>query len=436
MTRMLERLGLHTPELRAWTLYDWANSVFMTTVLQIFPIYFVSVAAAGLPRAEATEKFAFATSAAVTLVALMAPVLGALADQSGLKKRLLAGFMFLGCLATAALYLVHRGDWKLGAVLFILGNVGVTGSIVFYESLLPHVARRDEMDQVCTTGFAMGYLGGGLLLAVNLLWIQRPALFGIPDDASAIRLSFLSAAVWWLVFSIPLLRRVKEPPVSGGRVQGPALVAAFGRLRSTFHELRSYRDALLMLCAFLVYNDGINTIIRMATSYGTEVGIARGDLIAAILMVQIVGVPFSILFGALAGRVGARNAIHFSLAVYCVIAAVGYSMTTAFHFYLLAFLVGTVQGGSQALSRSLYASMIPPGKSAELFGFFGVFEKFGGVVGPAVFAAAVRFTGSSRPAILSLIAFFILGGILLSRVDVARGRSAALRPEPGREVAV
>jgi len=427
---VLERLALHRPELRAWALYDWANSVFMTTVLQIFPIYFVSVAAADLPRAKATERFAFATSAAVILVALLAPVLGALADHTGIKKKLLGGFMLLGSVSTAALYLVKRGDWELGAVVFILGNVGVTGSIVFYESLLPHVARRGEMDRACTTGFALGYLGGGLLLAVNLLWIQHPAAFGIPDDVTAIRLSFLSAALWWLLFSIPVLTRVPEPP-SGGGVLGLAAVGpALARLRRTFHELRSYKDALLMLCAFLIYNDGISTIIRMATSYGTEIGIGRGDLIAAVLMVQLVGVPFSLLFGALAGRIGARNAIHLCLAVYCVIALVGYSMTTAAHFYVLALLVGVVQGGSQALSRSLYASMIPPGKSAELFGFFGVFEKFGGVVGPAVFAAAVRATGSSRPAILSLVAFFLLGGLVLSRVDVARGQAAALLGQP------
>ena len=423
----LERLALHTPQLRAWALYDWANSVFMTTVLQIFPIYFVSVAAADLPRAKATERFAFATSAAVTLVALMTPVLGALADHAGIKKKLLGGFMLVGVLSTGALFLVQRGDWVLGVVLFILGNVGVTGSLVFYDSLLPHVARRDEVDRASTTGFALGYLGGGLLLAVNLLWIQRPAAFGIPDDVTAIRLSFLSAAIWWLVFSVPLLIRVPEPAREGGALGLGAIRASFGRLGRTFRELRSHRDAMLMLCAFLVYNDGISTIIRMATTYGTEVGIARGSLIAAILLVQFVGIPFSLLFGVLAGRIGARNAIHIGLCVYGVITVVGYFMTTATHFYVLAVLVGMVQGGSQALSRSLFASMISPGKSAELFGFFGVFEKFGGVVGPAVFATAVRATGSSRPAILSLIVFFVVGGLILSRVDVARGRASAAR---------
>jgi UMF1 family MFS transporter len=426
----LERFALHTPALRAWAMYDWANSVFMTTVLQVFQIYFPLVAAAELPRSQATERFAFATSTAVMLVAILAPVLGALADHTGIKKRLLGAFMLIGSVSTAALYLVRRGDWELGVILFVLGNIGATGSIVFYESLLPHVAKRDEMDRACTTGFALGYLGGGLLLALNLLWIQFPDAFGIPDVPSAMRLSFLSAAAWWMLFSIPVLTRVDEPPHDGGEVGLAALRAAFGRLRRTFRELRSYRDAWLMLCAFLVYNDGINTIIRMAVTYGNEVGIPRGHLIAAILMVQFVGIPFSLLFGLLAGRIGPRNAIHLSLVVYGAITAVGYHMTTTTHFYLLAFLVATVQGGSQALSRSLFASMIPPSRSAELFGFFGVFEKFGGVVGPAVFAMVVSATGSSRPAILSLVAFFVIGGLILARVDVSRGRAAVLRGQP------
>jgi UMF1 family MFS transporter len=427
---LLQRLTLHTPALRAWALYDWANSVFITTVMQIFPIYFVSVAAAGLPKAQATERFAFATSAAVTFVALLAPGLGALADFAGMKKKLLASFMLLGVVATCALFLVERGDWKLAAVLFVLGNVGINGSLVFYDSLLPHVAKPEEVDRASAMGYALGYLGGGLLMAVNVLWIQYPHAFGIRDDVMAIRLSFLSAGIWWLVFSIPILTRVPEPFHQGGRVRLGSILASFGRLGATFRELRAHRDALLMLCAFLVYNDGIGTIIRMATSYGTELGIARGSLIGAILLVQFVGIPFSLLFGSLADRIGARNAIHLSLAVYAGITVLGYFMHSATQFFVLAVLVGMVQGGCQALSRSLFASMIPAHKSAELFGFFGVFEKIGGILGPAAFAAAVHATGSSRPAILSLLAFFATGALILSRVDVERGRAMARAAGP------
>ena len=430
---MLERFGLHRPELRAWALYDWANSAFMVTVVTaVFPIYFSSVAAADLPPATASFRFALTTTVALTFVALLAPVLGALADFAGVKKKMLAACLGLGVAATACMFFIQRGDWVLAALLFALANIGVTSSLVFADSLLPHVARPDELDRVSTAGYALGYLGGGLLLLVNLAWIQRPELFGLGGAALASRLSFVSVAVWWLGFSIPLFRKVPEPPRAGGadeRAGRSAVRASFVRLFQTLRELRGYRQAFLMLLAFLIYNDGIGTIIRMATTFGTEIGLEQGDLIAAVVLVQFVGVPFAFVFGQLAARVGAKHAIFLSLAVYVVISVLAYGMTTAAEFYALAWLVGMVQGGSQALSRSLFASMVPRHKSAEFFGFFGVFEKFAGIVGPAVFAGMIYVTGSSRGAILSIMTFFIVGGLLLSRVDVEEGRRAARRAE-------
>jgi len=422
---LLERLGLRSRELRAWALYDWANSVFMTTGLQVFPIYFRSVAAAELTPAQATERFAIATSLSIAIVAALSPLLGALADVAACKKRMLAAFAFLGAAAMGATYFVGRGDWLGGATLFVLANIGAVASIVFYNSLLPHIARPDEMDRVSTAGFALGYVSGGLVLALNLATIQRPELFGIPDREAAFRLSFLSAALWWAFFTLPVLRRVPEPPraVDGGA--GGVLPSAIARLRRTLAEARRHPDALLVLVAFLVYNDGINTIIRMATTYGSEIGIPAPSLILAILMVQFVGVPFAFLFGQLAGRIGPKRAILLALAVYVGIALLGFRMTTARDFFVLAFLVGAVMGGAQALSRSLFASMVPPAKSAELFGFFGVFDKFGGVIGAALFALMLRLTGSSRPAILAVAAFFVIGAAILSRVDVERGRRTA-----------
>ena len=430
--------GLHRRELFAWATYDWANSVFMTTVLTVFPIYFSEVVAKALPRTAASERFAIATTVSMVLIALLAPVLGALADQAGIKKKLLGAFLTLGVLGTGALFFVGSGEWVRGLVFFGLANVGVTGSLVFYESLLPHIAREDELDRVATAGYAVGYLGGGVLLAVNLLWITKPALFGIADAASAMRLSFLSAAVWWAVFSLPLFLIVREPPTDGlPRARGSALLQAFARLLRTLGELRRYRDAFLFLLAFMIYNDGIMTIIRMAPVYGTEIGIPRGSLISAILLVQFVGVPFAFLFGMLAARLGAKVSIFLALAVYVGIALVAYRMQTTREFFLLATLVGMVQGGSQALSRSVFARLIPKHKSSELFAFFGVFEKFAGIFGPLVFALMIRSTGSSRGAALSLVAFFVVGGILLAFVDVERGREAArgseadaLRPQP------
>ena len=427
----LERLGLHRRELRAWAMYDWANSTFWTTVIvAIFPPFFSDYAAAGLAPADATARFAWATTFAVTVVAILGPVLGAVADFRAVKKKLLAVFMVIGVVATLLMTTIERGNWTYAALLFIVGNIGVAASLVFYDSLLPHIAAPHELDRVSTSGFALGFLGGGILLLINLAWILSPATFGLPDSVAAIKLSFASVAVWWLVFSIPLLRRVPEPRrelESDETGRENTIRAAFVRVWETFHELRGYRQAFLMLVAFLFYNDGIQTIIRMASIYGAEVGIDRNAQIAAFVVVQFTGIPCSFAFGSLAGRIGPKRAIYLSLAVYIGISILGYFMTTTWHFFALAFLVGTVQGGSQALSRSLFARMIPKHKSSEYFGFFSVFEKFAGIFGPAIFAASVTLFGSSRAAILSVILFFIIGAAVLTRVDVAEGEARALQ---------
>lgn len=423
--RGLETLALHRPELRAWALYDWANSVFMTTVLQVFPIYFVTVAAKGLPPAVATGRFAWATTIAMVVVAILAPILGAMADHAGLKKRMLLLFLLLGCGATAGLFFVGPGDWLLGALLFVLANVGATGSIVFAESLLPHVAKPEELDRLTTSAFALGYVSGGLMLAFTLFAIQSPARFGLANAGAATRLSFVITAVWWLLFSLPILRRVPEPPAAADATDEPLVRAAFSRLGGTLRSLRGYRHAFLMLVAFMIYNDGINTIIRMGTAFGTEIGIPQASLITAVLVLQFVGVPFSILFGMAARRVGAKRAILVSLAVYGAITLLAYRMQTASDFMVIAILVGVVQGGAQALSRSLFASLVPRQRSAEFFGFFGVFDKFAGIFGPALFAVMIALTGGGRGAILSLVLFFVLGAFLLAKVDVEAGQAAA-----------
>jgi MFS transporter, UMF1 family len=425
---LLASLGLRTREQRAWAMYDWANSAVQCTIITaVFPIYFASVAGADLPPAVATERFATATTLALVIVAVMAPILGAYADYAGAKKRLLAVFLAIGVSATAAMFFITRGEWQFAALLFIVVNIGVSASFVFYDSLLPHIAGPDEMDRVSSAGYALGYVGGGLLLAINLAWILKPALFGLGDAGVASRLSFLSVAVWWLVFSIPMFRRVPEPAVRPQNLHrdGSPIGASLRQLVVTLRDLRRYRQALLMLVAFLIYNDGVGTIIRMAGPYGKEIGLPENALITAFVMVQFVGIPFAFAFGWLAGRIGAKTSIFVALVVYVAISIVAYYMTTAWQFFLLSFLVATVQGGSQALSRSLFASMIPPEKSSEFFGFFGVFEKFAGIVGPALFAITVRATGSSRNAILSVIAFFVVGAALLWMVDVEEGKRVA-----------
>jgi UMF1 family MFS transporter len=427
--RVLSRFGLNRPELRAWAMYDWANSAFQTTIITaVFPRFFSDYAAAGLAPTEATARFAWATTIAVTITAVIAPILGALADVRGMKKTLLGASMTVGVVATLLMATISRGDWLYAALVFMIANIGIAASFVFYDSLLPHIAAPEEMDRVSTAAYAIGYLGGGVLLVMNLAWILSPATFGLADSVAAIRLSFVSVAVWWLVFSLPLFFRVPEPAPSleADESRGDNSVRlAVVRLWDTLHELRGYRQAFLMLVAFLLYNDGIQTIIRMASIYGAEVGIDQNAQIAAFVLVQFVGVPCSFLFGSMAHRMGAKRGVFLALTIYAGISLLGYFMTTAWQFFALAFLVGTVQGGSQALSRSLFARMIPKHKSSEYFGFFAVFEKFAGIAGPALFAASVTLFDSSRVAVLSVLLFFVLGALVLTRVDVAAGEAQA-----------
>jgi UMF1 family MFS transporter len=425
---VLKRLGLDRPDLRAWAMYDWANSAFQTTIIaSVFPIYFSRVAAAGVDPNVALSQFYFATTFAIVVMAVIAPVLGALADAKPIKKTLLGIFVAIGVASCLGMWWIREGDLTLALVLFIIGNIAVAGSIVFYESLLPFLTTSENLDRVSTAGYAMGYVGGGVLLAINLLMIQQPSWFGLADAGVATRLALVSVGVWWLVFSIPLFRRVPEPRIE--RVSRETTVAgslreAFRQLGHTFRTLKRYRQAMLMLLAFFLYNDGIQTIIRVATNYGNEIGIDQGSLITALLLVQFIGIPCTFLFGALAGRIGAKQGVFIGLCAYVAITIFAYRMTTAWEFFALAIAVGLVQGGTQALSRSLFASMVPKDKSSEFFAFFSVFERYAGILGPALFAVLVR-AGSSRTGIISMLVFFLSGMALLWKVDVARGQREA-----------
>jgi len=429
----LHRLGLGRPDLRAWAMYDWANSAVQTTIIAaVFPIYYQKVAAAGQPAAVSMSRFAWATTIAILIVAIVAPLLGAIADYTAIKKKLLGVFVAIGAVACAAMYGIGPGDWKLALVLFVIVNVGVAGSIVFYESLLPHLVEEKDLDRVSSAGYAIGYLGGGTLLAINLLMIQKPALFGIPDAGVGTRLALSSVAIWWVAFSIPLFRKVPEPAVRlerDERAGDNAFVTGVRRLSETFHELRRYRNAFILLLAFLLYNDGIQTMIRMATIYGTGIGLPESAMITALLLTQFIGVPCAFVFGWIAQRIGAKTAVFGGLAVYVLITILGYFMRTAVHFFALAILVGMVQGGTQALSRSLFASMIPRHKSSEFFAFFSVFERYAGVLGPAIFAFVVERSGSGRSAILAVAVFFVIGAAILAFVNVDEGRRAARAAE-------
>lgn len=408
-------------EVLSWCLYDWAYSSFATTVISaVLPVYYSQVAARDLTGNTATVYWGYTTALALIVSVVLAPVMGAIADYTGIKKRLLLIFAAVGIFSTALLYYVTTGDWLLASLLFIFGNIGFSMSEVFYNALLPSIAEKEEIDRVSVKGYALGYLGGGILLALDVGLIQ------IMDDKSlATRLTFITVSVWWAVFTIPLILNVREPAVSARRrIDAGILTAGFKRLSVTFHELRKYRELFLFLAAFWIYNDGIGTISKMAAIYGAEIGISQSALIGALLMTQFVGIPFSFAFGRLAGYIGTKNSIMLGLFVYTVISISSYFMETALHFFILAFFVGTVQGGTQALSRSLYGSMLPREKTAEFFGFYGMSSKFAGIIGPLAFAVVSQLTGTSRLSIISLVVFFVGGALILSRVDIEKGMSA------------
>lgn len=420
----------HKRAIWAWTMYDWANSAFATTIMAaVLPVYYSTVAASTLPPNVATAYWGYTTSIAMLLVALLSPILGAVADFQGAKKRYLAIFMALGVAGTALLFLVRTGDWLMASLFFIFGNIGFSGSLVFYDSLLPHLAGPDEIDQVSSRGYAMGYIGGGLLLAINLGMILAPT----GQTELMTRLAFLTVAVWWLVFSLPVLRVVAEPPrrIRAGEESFSPIQASLSRLAQTLRDIRRFRELFLFLIAFWLYNNGIGTIIVMATIYGAEIGIGQTTLIGTLLMVQFLAAPFAFLFGWLAKRMGTKNAIYLSLGIYTLIAIAGYFLQHEWQFWVLGAMVATVQGGSQALSRSLLGRMMPKSKSAEFFGFFSVSEKFAGIAGPALFGIVSQLTGASRLSIVSLIVFFVGGAFLLSRVDVQKGIRLAEADERG-----
>jgi UMF1 family MFS transporter len=408
----------------AWCLYDVGHSAFATTMMAaVLPVWFTTQIATGLDpdperaRVLATARWADANALAMLMTALTAPVLGTLADIGGSRKRLLLGFAMIGALASVAIAFPGPGQWLLVSGMYVLARFAFSSSIVLYDALLPHVAGADDMDRLSARGYALGYLGGGTLLAFQILVIQKPAWFGLPDAAAATRLAFVVTGAWWLLFTIPLMRRVPEGLADRLPVAGFSMIgASFVRLVETFRHLRRHGEALKFLVAFWFYNDGIGTIVVMATAFGAEIGIGRGHLIGAILAVQFIGFPFSILFGRLAARIGARNGIMVGLVGYLLICVAAWFVDSAADFWALAVAVAMVQGGCQALSRSLFASMIPSDRSGEFFGFYDVSSKFAGVAGPLILARVAEAAGTSRAGVFALVVLFLAGIAILSRV--------------------
>lgn len=414
-----------------WALYDWANSAFATTVMAgFFPIFFKKFWSAGADTTMSTARLGFANSVAGVVVALLAPVLGAIADKGTAKKKFLMFFAFMGVVMTSSLYMVSKGEWPMAIFLYVMASIGFAGGNIFYDSLLPGIASEKKLDFVSALGFSLGYLGGGILFAVNVWMTLSPGTFGFADAGEAVRFSFLTVGLWWAVFSVPVFIFVKEPEGDKVMSGAAAVKAGIRQLVDTFHEVRHLKMIFLFLAAYWLYIDGVDTIIRMAVDYGMSIGFASADLIKALLITQFVGFPSAIGFGYLGGRIGAKRAIYIAIAVYLFVSVWGAFMNDAREFYILAVIVGLVQGGIQALSRSFYARIIPADKSAEYFGFYNMLGKFAAVFGPVVMGGAgllVKSLGyssniASRASITSVSIFFIVGGILFYFVDEKKGR--------------
>lgn len=397
-----------TREEKSWMLYDWANSAFATIVAAvILPIFFKEIArGGGVSDVDATAYWGYATSCGTLLCAVLAPFLGALGDFKGMKKRLFTVFMLLGVAATALLALA--GSWRLLAALYILGTLGFNASCIYYDSFLPDVTTEARMDQVSAMGYGLGYIGGSTIpLLLSLALIQFGDRIGV-STLAATRFSFVLTAVWWLVFSVPMLRGVRQRHHIE-RTSG-LFSHTLANMASTCRKIVRTKSVLFFLIAYFFYIDGVGTIIHMATVFGDSRGLGSMELMLVLLVVQVVAFPFAILYGKLAGRFGARRMILAGIATYVVVCAVGYNLQTLRDFILLAVLVGTAQGGIQALSRSFYGKLVPPGQAGEFFGFFDVFGKFSAVVGPALFGLASQLTGQTTYGALAVMVMFLLGG--------------------------
>jgi len=427
----------------AWWLYDWANSAFILTVVAaFFPIFFKSYWCSGVDATVSTARLGAGNAIAGLIVAILAPLLGVIADAGGLKKRLLGMFLLVGACCTMSLYMVPQGAWLIALLFFLVASIGFNSGNIFYDALLIDVAEKEQMDWVSSVGYGIGYLGCGILFAVNMLMVNKPSLFGIADAAAAVKVSFVVSALWWLVFSLPLLLFVQEKRYHAPTTVGTAIKNSFSQVRTVARAIVKERPILYFLIAYWLYIDGVHTFVFMATDFGLSIGITAPSLMVTLLVVQFVGFPSAILFGALAKRVGAFPMIFVGISVYLAVCGIGtIFLNGARGFLLLGALTGVAQGGIQALSRSVFGKMVPADQSAEYFGFFNIVNRFAVIIGPVIVGAVgllVRSAGvpskiASRVGMSSLSILFIAGAIMLviARRDIAR-RDCAPRTDARR----
>jgi UMF1 family MFS transporter len=402
----------------SWAFYDWANSAFTTTVLAgFFPLFFKQFWSAQNTVTESTFQLGLGNALASLVIVMLAPVLGAIADAGSLKKRLLIVFSLLGISMTLGLYFVEQNSWLLAISFFVLASIGFSGSLVFNDALLINVTDEKNYDHVSAFGYAMGYLGGGILFTINVVMVTKPEWFGFSSVNDAVRFSFITVSIWWLVFSIPLWLFVHEDKSREKHSITQTMSSGIEQLRNTFKKISALKTVALFLLAYWLYIDGVDTIVRMAVDYGLAIGLDGSDLLLALVVTQFVGFPATLGFGYIGARIGTKNAIMLAIAVYLAVTIFAYRMDTVKEFYALAIVIGLVQGGIQSLSRSLYARIIPKSQSAEFFGFYNMLGKFAAVLGPLMIGIIAATTESSRLAMFSVGILFISGGILLYFVD-------------------
>ena len=410
----------------SWSLYDWANSTFSTTVMAgFFPIFFQQYWSTATDVTVSTWYLGLANSLASIAVASLAPFLGAIADKASVKKRLLIFFAFIGIISTGALSMVGQGYWKMAAVFYVVASVGFMSANIFYDSLLPSVASKQKRDFVSSLGYSLGYIGGGILFLVNVAMYLKPQFFGIADAPSAIKLSFLTVAVWWAIFTLPILIFVKEKAPANDIGIIKSISAGWIQLLSTLKRIRELKVVTTFLIAYWLYIDGVDTIIRMSVDYGTSLGFTTSTLITLLLMVQFIAFPATLIYNWFAKQIGIKQAILIAIGGYICIAVIGSLVSKEWHFYIIATLIGCFQGGIQALSRSLYSRIIPSHNSAEFFGFYNMFGKFATIIGPPLMGYVAMATGNPRFGILAIILLFVLGGYFLLMVDVEEGERVA-----------
>ena len=406
----------------AWSLYDWANSAFATTVMAgFFPVFFKEYWSTTDNVTLSTWYLGLGNSIASILVAALAPFIGAIADRGTAKKKLLIFFAFLGIIATGGLWIVNQGHWQMAILFYIIASIGFMSGNIFYDALLPAVATKEKYDYASSLGYSLGYIGGGLLFLINVLMYLQPHYFGISDGATAIRLSFISVAVWWAVFSIPLILFVKEPTIHDPIGIFSSIKEGWSQLVSTLSKIREFKVVVTFLMAYWLYIDGVDTIIRMAVDYGTSIGFPASSLITALLLVQFVAFPATLIYSRFASKIGIKNALYTAILGYTLITIFGAFVSKEWHFYVIAVFIGCFQGGIQALSRSLYSRIIPKNQAAEFFGFYNMLGKFAAIIGPPMMGYIGLITGNPRIGILSIVILFILGGFILTKVDLQEG---------------